>query len=69
MENFEQFMTTVLTEAMKKSQTGQVKPATNIMYQELAEHLWKQFDAFCEVGFNEEMAFDLLLTILSKGVK
>ena len=68
VDNFEKFMTSVLTEAMKQSQTGQVKPIPD-MYTELAENLWKIFDAFCEVGFTEEMAFDLLLIILNKGVK
>ena len=53
---------------MKQSQTGQVKPTPD-MYTELAENLWKTFNAFCEAGFAESQSFELLKTILGKGVK
>ena len=68
VDNFEKFMTTILTEAVKQSQTGQVKPTPD-MYTELAENLWKTFNAFCEAGFAESQSFELLKTILGKGVK
>ena len=61
-------MTAVLTEAMKQNQTGEAKPKPD-MYTEFAENLWKTYEAVCNVGFTNEMAFDLLKIILGKGVK
>ena len=51
---------------MEEMEAAKDKPVSEDRTQASAEGLKKTYDAFCEVGFSEEQAFDLLKTIIMK---